>query len=138
MTMRVLLPGSAGASHSMQEMRVPPGFHGPQIPHHHTRESCTWLVVEGSLALTVNGAELLVGAGEIAHVEPHDDFVWRNPSDAAPLRMVCIYSPGGFEQMLVKTADALAKRGVTEPTPEIMAEVMPPLWREFGIVVAHG
>jgi len=134
--MRILLPSSAGAAHSIQEMQVPPGYRSPHPPIHHTRESCTWVVLEGTMELTANRTVHRVGPGQAAHVEPHDDFVWRNPSEAAPLRVVCLYAPGGVEQMLVKAAAALAERGVAEPTPEVMGEVMPPLWREFGIDVA--
>ncbi|RME21077.1 MAG: cupin domain-containing protein [Deltaproteobacteria bacterium] len=132
---RILLSSKTAAPHSIVELRAPGGFRGPPMPHHHTRESCTWVVLEGTLVLTVDGEDRHVTAGEAAHLAPHQDFVWRNGDDEAPLRMLCIYTPGGFEQMLVKAMDILARTGSTAATPAELAAIMPALWREFGIGV---
>lgn len=135
-TLRFLLDASHRAAYAVVEFRVPPGFVGPPMPHHHTREEASFVVLEGALAITVDAEPRTVGAGGLAHVPPGVDFIWRNASTEHPARFLCIYAPAGFEQMFVDTAQAVAERGGA-PTPETMREVMPAIWQRYGIELAR-
>ncbi len=135
-SIRFLLERTHGAAYSVIEMRAAPGFVGPPVPHHHTREEASFLVLEGALVVTVSGTEHHVGAGGLAHLPPGVDFKWRNASADAPARFLCIYVPAGFEQMFVDVARAFAGRS-GPPTPAVMAEVMPPIWQQYGIGIAR-
>ena len=135
-TIRFLLEASRGGAYSVIEMRVAPGFVGPPMPHHHTREEASFVVLDGALALGIDGVERHVAAGGLAHLPPGVDFVWKNASADAPARFLCIYAPAGFEQMFVDTERAFAARG-EPPTPAAMREIMPPLWQRYGIELAR-
>lgn len=132
---RFLLRKEDGAAFSVCELRAAPGFRGPPIPHHHTREEAIFLVIEGTLAITIRGTEHRVGPGDLVHLPRSVDFVWRNESDTAPARFISVYCPAGFEQMFADAAEALGDR---PPTPELLREVMPPLWKKYGLGQAGG
>jgi mannose-6-phosphate isomerase-like protein (cupin superfamily) len=127
---RFLLRKEHTAAFSVCEFRAPPAFRGPPIPHHHTREETIFLVVEGTLAITIRGTEHVVGPGDLVHLPRFVDFVWRNGSDADAARFISVYCPAGFEQMFADAAEAVGDR---PPTPELLREVMPPLWEVYGL-----
>lgn len=135
-SIRFLLEKSHGAAYSIIEFRATPGFVGPPVPHHHTREEASFLVLEGELTIAIAGAEHRVGPGSLAHLPPHVDFTWKNASAESPARFVCIYAPAGFEQMFLDTERTFAERGAP-PTPAAMREVMPAIWQKYGIEIAQ-
>jgi hypothetical protein len=63
------------------------------------------------------------------------DFAWRNDQDE-PARFLAIHAPAGFERFFLDVADNVTDRGGTV-TPEVMAEIIPPLWRQYGIEPAR-
>jgi mannose-6-phosphate isomerase-like protein (cupin superfamily) len=132
---RVLLREEDGAAFSVCEFRAPPGFRGPPIPHHHTREETIFLILEGTLAITIRDTEHRVGPGELVHLPRGVDFVWCNASDTLPARFISVYCPAGFEQMFADAAETIGNR---PPTPELLREVMPPLWHKYGLGQARG
>jgi len=134
-SIRLLLEASHGGAYSVLEFRAAPGFAGPPMPHHHTREEASFIVLEGALTLDVGGEERHVAAGGLAHLPPGIDFTWRNASSSEPARFLCVYSPAGFEQMFAEAAQAFGARG-GPPTPAAMREIMPPLWAKYGIGLA--
>ena len=134
-SIRFLLEKSHGAAYSVIEFHAAPAFVGPPLPHHHTREEASFMVLEGTLTITVGEEARSVGPGGLAHLPPGVDFTWRNASAEAPARFLCIYAPAGFEQMFPDTARAFAERGGS-PTPEAMREVMPSIWQKYGIELA--
>lgn len=131
-SVRLLLEASHGGAFSVIEMRVGAGFSGPPMPHHHTREEASFIVLEGALAIAIGNDEHVVGAGSLAHVPRGVDFVWRNASAESPARFLCVYAPAGFEQMFPAIAHAFGERAAP-PTPAVMRELMPPIWQRFGI-----
>jgi len=129
---RVLIDRSV-AAFSVIELEAGPGFVAPPVPHWHTREEATFHVLDGAIRLVVDGAEHVLRAGGLAHIRRGVPFLWSNASQDAPARMQCIYDPGGFEQMFFDLAARLEERGVTAPDPALMGEIMPALWRAYGI-----
>lgn len=135
-SVRFLLEASHGAKFSVIEMHAAAGFSGPPMPHHHTREEASFLVLEGSLAVTVGGRDVALPTGAFAHIPIGVDFMWRNASTSAPVRFLCVYAPAGLEQMFRDIEGAFAARG-GPPTPASMREVMPPSWQKYGIALAE-
>lgn len=136
MSIRFLLEKSHGAAFSVLDFRAPPGFVGPPVPHHHTREEASFLVLEGALTVTVDGTPHEVGPGGFVHLPPRVDFTWKNARSDAPARFLCIYAPAGFEEMFLDSERTFAARGGA-PTPETIREVMPSIWQKYGIEVAR-
>lgn len=133
-SLRVLLDARQ-AAFSVIEMQAPPGFAGPPIPHHHTREEAAFIVIDGALILQVGGRAHRLEAGGLAHLPRGVDFTWRNANDNAPARFLCVYSPAGFEQMFGDVERAFAEKGL-DPSPAAMREIMPGIWQKYGIVPA--
>lgn len=135
-SLRFLLDASRGGAFSIIELRVPPGFSGPPMPHRHTREEASFVVVEGALTMTIRGEAHRVAAGGLAHLPRGVDFTWQNASAEQPARFLCVYAPGGFEQMFLDVERAFAAHQ-GPPTPEAMREIMPPIWRKYGLELAR-
>jgi mannose-6-phosphate isomerase-like protein (cupin superfamily) len=129
-TIRILLGAEHGAASSICEFRAAPGFAGPPIPHHHTREEAVFLVVDGAIAVVFGDDEQRLGPGDLAHLPPGVDFTWRNASESEPAHFLCSYAPAGFERIFADITAALAGR---EPSADVLREIIPPLWRRYGI-----
>lgn len=134
-SIRFLFEASRGGAYSVIELHAAPGFAGPPMPHHHTREEASFVVLEGALTFDIAGASHRVDAGGLAHLPPGVDFTWKNASAEAPARFLCIYAPAGFEQMFLDVERAVVDRG-EPPTPAAMRELMPPIWQKYGIAMA--
>jgi quercetin dioxygenase-like cupin family protein len=65
-------------------------------PHRHRGEAETMHVLSGEMAVEVEGRELLVRAGETAHV-PRGALHTSANAGREPLRRVVIFSPAGME-----------------------------------------
>jgi quercetin dioxygenase-like cupin family protein len=131
---RLHLEARHGAPVSICTFEVAPGASGPPVPHHHTREEATFLVVEGTLALTAAGELHRLTAGDLVHLPRGVDCAGRNGSDAEPLTVQCSYAPAGCEGMFVDRHEARDGHGLT---PESMRRVVPPLWRTYGIGISE-
>ena len=131
-SVRIVLGASSGAPFSVLEMLVEPGFAGPPIPHHHTREHASFHVHEGRIRVVVGGEPHDLEAGALLHLPPGVDFLWSNPFDS-PARVTCIYSPAGFEEMFQDIIDAMRARAGQGSPAEIMREIVPALWARYGV-----
>ena len=131
-SVRIVLDASSGAPFSVTEMVAEPGFAGPPIPHHHTREHASFHVHEGRIRVVVGGVPHDLEAGAFLHLPPGVDFLWSNPFDS-PARVTCTYSPAGFEEMLQDIVDAMNARAGQGSPAEIMREIVPPIWRKYGV-----
>jgi quercetin dioxygenase-like cupin family protein len=134
-SVRLLLDASHQTAFSVMEMQTPPGFAGPPIPHRHTREEAAFIVIDGAIIVDVAGHSHRVDAGGLAHLPRGVDFTWRNASDSAPARFLCVYAPAGFERMFGDVQGAFVERGLT-PSPAAMREIMPGIWQKYGITPA--
>ena len=134
-SLRFLLDASHGGAYSVIELRLAPGFAGPPMLHHHTHEEASFVVLEGRLEITTGERSRQLGPGDLAHLPPGIDFVWKNASLELPARCLCIYAPAGFEQMMLDISRAFAERPLT---PDGAREVMPGIWRKYGVEMARG
>ena len=71
---------------------------GPE-PHVHQGEDDAFYVLEGELLFTVEGDELVAGAGMFVLVPPGVEHTFANRSDAVA-RFVNVHAPAGFDLRL--------------------------------------
>jgi quercetin dioxygenase-like cupin family protein len=101
---RVVLPGEAtGSNLAILEER---GSLGCMTPRHlHTRESETFLVLDGALEGWCEGTLQLVEAGQILHLPAHREHAFRVASEKAHFYL--IVSPAGFEEFFPATGTVI-------------------------------
>ncbi len=90
------------------------------MPHHHEDMLDSFYVLEGTLTLLVDEATVEVGPGTYAVVPPRNVHTFSNPGDA-PVRVLNLMAPGGFEQYLREVAAAVPPGGA--PDPAVMAHI---------------
>jgi quercetin dioxygenase-like cupin family protein len=106
-TYTLLLTGKDTAGRlSLIDMHVPPG--GGPPPHRHDFEE-TFIVLEGELAATFRGKQMTVQAGETIQIPANAPHQFHNSSDK-PVRMLCICSPAGQEEMFLEIGVPVATR----------------------------
>ncbi len=128
-TIELKLTAAHDAGFSLIEMHVPPHFRPPPVLHRHTREGAVVYILEGALRyLFSNGAETTAGAGTLVHLPPGAWFRWENATDA-PVRMLCMFSPAGFEEYFAEVAAAIERCAFD---PAALATVIPPLRAKYG------
>ncbi|MDX6677912.1 MAG: hypothetical protein QOE31_1964 [Solirubrobacteraceae bacterium] len=96
----------------MSESTIPPGFAVP--PHYHETLHDMFYVLDGTLTLLYDGEEHEAGLGTFAIVPPGIVHTFSNRSDA-PVRMLNLTVPGGFEEYIRELAAAIASGGATTP-----------------------
>jgi quercetin dioxygenase-like cupin family protein len=104
-----------GGAFCLLRDELPPGWELP--PHRHRGEAETMHVLDGDMAVVVDGEERLIGAGETAHVPRGVLHSGRN-AGKQPLRRVVIFSPGGIERFFLEagaaTPDGVDARGALD------------------------
>ena len=106
-----------GAFGLMEHWSMPPGFASPYHKHHLEDEA--FYVLEGELAVVVDGKWLNAGPGTYIFGPreiPHGFKVVGN----APVRMLLLCSPAGFEHFVLEQATDLT----APPAPPDMAKLM--------------
>src|SRR6478752_5267205 len=81
--------------YAVWEAIVPPG--GGPPPHVHSREEEGFYVLEGEIALTVNGERVVAAAGTFANMPVGTPHSFKNES-ARTARMLISVAPAGLEQ----------------------------------------
>ena len=119
-----------GEKFALAEYHVAPRFAAPPVLHHHTREDWAAYVVEGEVTFVFPEREVCAPAGTTVFIPAEADFAWRNDRDEAA-RYLAIYAPAGFEQFFLELASAITAGGA--PTPEVMRQVIPPLWAKYEV-----
>jgi uncharacterized cupin superfamily protein len=104
---------------SLTETTVGAGFPGP-VRHLHRRTVDSFYVLEGELTVAIEDGESKVGSGAYALAKPGTPHTFSNPGDA-PVRVLNLMAPGGFEQYLKEMARAVAPGA--QPDPEQMARI---------------
>jgi len=84
-----------GGGFDLIERWVSPNFQSPPLAHAHTREDWMAYVLEGRLVFQVDEEQVELTGGASLFVPRGIYFRWWNP-EAAPARMLCLYTPGGF------------------------------------------
>lgn len=106
-----------GAFGLMEHWSMPPGFASPYHVHH--REDEAFYVLEGELAVVCDGQWLKAGPGTYVFGPreiPHGFKV----IGKAPVRMLLLCAPGGFENFVLEQATDIA----SPPAPPDMVKLM--------------
>jgi mannose-6-phosphate isomerase-like protein (cupin superfamily) len=119
---------------SVTELQAPAGFVAPPMRHRHRDMDWQGQVIEGKLAIELDGKTVDVPAGGVVAIPRGVVFRWWNADQQKPLRFTCTYMPGGFEQYFVELVAALGALG-RPATRDDMAVVVPPLWKKYGVEV---
>lgn len=98
-----------GGTLSLNETEIEPGFPGPP-PHFHETLHDMFYILDGTLTLLVDGAEHQAGPGTFACVPPGTVHTFRNES-GAPVRMLNLQTPGGFERYMRDLGEAARAEG---------------------------
>ena len=104
---------------AVMETTVGPGFPGPP-PHRHLHTVDSFYVLDGELTLLVAGETVSAQPNTHAFVPPGNVHTFSNPGDA-PVRVLNVMAPGGFEQYLKEAAAALPTDG--HPYPAALAAI---------------
>lgn len=116
---------------TMVDYEAPPRFAGPPVLHHHTREDWAAYVLAGRMTFVLADEEVSAPAGTTVFIPAGADFAWRNDGDE-PARFLAIHAPAGFDRFFLDVADNVTDRD-EEISPAVMQEIIPPLWRQYGI-----
>ena len=79
-------------------IEIQPHRGGPPI-HAHTAEDDSFYILEGEMAFTVEGEEVVAGPGTFVLVPPGLQHTFKNETDEVA-RMVNIHAPAGFDLRL--------------------------------------
>jgi len=94
------IPLTDGDSDTIRTLSVlGPGYGGPP-EHYHERSTELFDVREGSITMTLDGADRRVSAGESATVETGVSHTFRNDTDEQAFAITEIRSPGHLRQVL--------------------------------------
>jgi mannose-6-phosphate isomerase-like protein (cupin superfamily) len=108
-----------GGRFSLLEFLQPPGEWTPL--HVHRRADQTQYVLEGELTVHLPGQSLVLGTGNCVYSPmntPHTEHV----TSTAPVRLLVVNSPAGFEKFIVaagKPAAELTLPPQDQPPPEL-------------------
>lgn len=130
----VLAGADNGSPVGVIDYTIAPGFAPPPYLHRHTREDAGWVVLDGTL-------EWHLGDGSVVTAEPGSSFVhrkgcwfrWANPDPEEPARVLCWFSPSGFERFFAEAA-ALANEHLGQGgTPEAFGPALAELRHRYGL-----
>ncbi len=102
----------------LAESTIPAGFPAP-VPHFHRQMLDAFWVLEGTLDVRLGDVWATVQVGDLALVPPGNIHTVANRS-AAPVRVLNIAAPGGYERYLIEVAREVAGGS---PDPSRMAEI---------------
>ena len=112
-TLRVLVPSSATKGRfSVVELTEHPPYRTPAQVHPEMDES--FYVLEGTLALEIDGRSHRLPAGSFVHI-PRGTVHAQGSADETPVRLLATFSPGAFDQFFIDRVE-LAK-SVTRSDP---------------------
>ncbi len=116
-----LLAQSPDQPIAITDSTVPPGFPGP-VRHRHASMTDIFYVLEGELALDLEGDWRILGPGSFVLVPPGVIHTFANRG-SVPARFLNIYQPSGLEQYLKEAAKRMAEGHPWSPseTAEIAA-----------------
>ena len=117
---------------SITDSTVPPGFPGV-VRHRHARMTDIFYVLEGELAIELEGEWRVLGPGSFALVPPGVVHTFANRG-SVPARVLNIQQPAGLEQYLKEAVKRMAEGHPWSPAE--MAEIAAQY--DFEPVMAEG
>lgn len=134
-TMRMLVPSErTGGACAVVDLQVAAGFVAPPLRHRHRDMDWHGVVVEGEIAIELDGTPAVIATGGAVFVPRGVAFRWRNPHADRGARWILTYTPGGFERYFVEIIDAVNALG-RPPTPQDLGALATPLWKKYGVDV---
>ncbi|EZP49980.1 cupin domain-containing protein [Sphingomonas sp. RIT328] len=119
-----------GGRFTIYETVTPPG-HGA-MPHRHSKESESFLMLDGVLTVRSGDRALELRAGDFVTFPEGCTYGFRNETDA-PVRFITFLIPGGLEDFLVEVGHPVDHAATGHaPSPESI-EAMVDLGREYGV-----
>jgi quercetin dioxygenase-like cupin family protein len=113
-TYTILLSGKDTAEkYCLIDMHIPPG--GGPPPHRHDFEE-SFTVLEGEIETVFRGEKSTVRAGETVNIPANAPHQFQNKSDQS-VRLLCICSPAGQEELFMEVGVPVATR--TTPPPRL-------------------
>lgn len=118
--LRLLVPSArTGGRYALLELHEQAPYRTP--PHVHPELDESFYVLEGTLALEMDGRSHVLPAGSYVHI-PRGTVHAQGSADDAPVRLLTRISPGGFEQFFLDRV-ALA-RSVDRGDPDFQDRMM--------------
>jgi quercetin dioxygenase-like cupin family protein len=118
-TYTILLSGAdTDGRYCLIDMLIPPA--GGPPPHRHDFEE-SFTIVEGEIEATFRGQKSAVRAGETIHIPANAPHSFTNASKE-PVRLLCICSPAGQEELFLAVGVPVATRTTPAPKPDKAAE----------------
>jgi quercetin dioxygenase-like cupin family protein len=118
-----------GGQMTIIEITEPPGAEGPLHVHH--REDEGFWILEGDVTFEVGGTTIEAHVGD--YVFGPRDIPHRYSVGDAGARMLFIFTPGGFEDLLIAMSEPAGSRTLPPPS-----DVEPDWERIAAIAKAHG
>jgi mannose-6-phosphate isomerase-like protein (cupin superfamily) len=114
-TYTILLSGhDTNGRYCLIDMLVPPG--GGPPPHRHDFEE-SFTILEGEIQATFRGRQSVVRAGETINIPANAPHYFTNAAKE-PVRLLCICSPAGQEELFVAVGVPVATRTSPPPQPD--------------------
>lgn len=104
------------------ETTATPGLPGPP-PHVHHREAEALYVLEGELALNVEGSTSTAGPGSFVNIPKGTLHTWRNAGNTHA-RVLGMVAPGGFEGFFEEVGEPAADPSSPPAGPPDVGKVM--------------
>jgi quercetin dioxygenase-like cupin family protein len=118
-TYTILLSGHDTAGRfCLIDMHIPPG--GGPPPHRHAFEE-SFILLEGEIQATFRGHKSTAKAGQTLHIPANAPHQFHNASDQ-PVRLLCICSPAGQEELFAKVGVPVATRTTAPPPLDAAAQ----------------
>jgi quercetin dioxygenase-like cupin family protein len=113
-TYTILMSGKDTAGrYSLIDMLVPPG--GGPPPHRHDFEEM-FTILDGEIELTFRGQVHRASAGSTVNIPANAPHSFKNKSEK-PVRMLCMCTPAGQEELFMEVGDPVESR--TAPPPKL-------------------
>jgi len=114
----LLTGGDTDGRYCLIDMHVPPGG-GPPSHRHDFEESFT--VLTGEIKVTFRGKKSVVRTGETVNIPANAPHSFTNGSKQ-PVRLLCICSPAGQDELFLAVGVPVATRTEPAPKPDKAAE----------------
>ena len=111
--LRVLVPSArSGGDHALLELHEQAPYRTPAHVHPELDES--FYVLEGTLALEMDGQRHVLPAGSYVHI-PRGTVHAQGSADTQPVKLLTRLSPGGFEQFFLDRVELARTVGREHP-----------------------